>query len=122
MAYLEFDEPFTGPVEVEVFFYVKRPKTTKLEFPKPDLDNYLKAVLDLLQPHVIADDSQVVSIITAKHWTPPNTDPLTLVTVTSLDTKAAPSAEAPTLWHVTQTATHTASPVVITNPPQGKDQ
>ncbi|MAU02243.1 MAG: hypothetical protein CL608_34325 [Anaerolineaceae bacterium] len=61
--------PFTGDVEVEAVFNVKRPKTTKLTSPKGDVDNYGKALLDLLQPTVIQDDKQVTKLTLTKQFT-----------------------------------------------------
>jgi len=60
--------PFTGPVAVFVEFHCRRPKSTKLDAPKPDIDNYLKAVLDLCQPTVLKDDAQVQKVYAFKQW------------------------------------------------------
>ena len=60
--------PFTGPVAVYAEFHVRRPKSTKLDAPKPDIDNYLKALLDLLQPTVLKNDSQVCKLYAFKQW------------------------------------------------------
>lgn len=60
--------PFTGPVSVYCEFHCRRPKTTKLDAPKPDIDNYLKSILDLLQPTVLKDDAQVEKLYAFKQW------------------------------------------------------
>lgn len=76
-------EPATGPIEITLHFFVKRPKShyrtgkykseLKTTAPlvatsKPDLDNYIKFVLDSLQgPRgFFKDDSQVYSIMAEK--------------------------------------------------------
>ena len=60
--------PFAGPVLVFASFHVKRPKTTKLDFPRGDIDNYAKALLDILQPTVLINDNQVTEMQAVKLW------------------------------------------------------
>ena len=59
--------PFNGPVEISLKFLVKKPKTTKLVAPHPDIDNYAKAIMDCIQstkegPGIIEDDKQVTKL------------------------------------------------------------
>jgi len=64
--------PYEGPVQVWVRFAVPRPKTTKLDAPKPDIDNYLKALFDAMTTagNVWKDDCQVHRVMEAsKVWT-----------------------------------------------------
>lgn len=61
--------PLSEDVEVDVEFHVTRPKTTKLTSPRGDVDNYGKAILDVLQPTVIQDDKQVTKLTLAKLFT-----------------------------------------------------
>lgn len=76
-------EPFTGPVSLNVIFNAHRPKTTKKTFPRGDLDNYEKALMDALTKHggFWIDDDQVVELQSAKCWA---TVPCIAFTVTSL--------------------------------------
>jgi Holliday junction resolvase RusA-like endonuclease len=62
-------KPLTGQLVLDALFAVRRPRTTKLEYPKPDVDNYLKSLMDALTAAgVWADDSQVVAIVARKEW------------------------------------------------------
>lgn len=64
----------TGPVEVTVTFTVPRPKSVNpATRPWPerrglDLDKAVRALLDALQPTVIADDAQVVRLTATKTY------------------------------------------------------
>lgn len=63
-------QPYDGPVEVSIICAVERPKTTKLPAPRPDVDNYGKAVLDAMtQAGVWKDDSGAVRVSVTKRWT-----------------------------------------------------
>ena len=57
---------------------------------RPDLDNYLKLILDAANSIVFADDSQVVDVVASKRY---SFDPKIVVTVQGLDgsTVAAPA-------------------------------
>lgn len=56
--------PIEHEICVGVFFYLKRPKTSKNVHPKtkPDLDNYLKAVLDAGNGILWKDDAIITEI------------------------------------------------------------
>ena len=61
--------PLHGPVTVGLIVTVKRPKTTKLDHPKPDVDNYAKSILDAMtQAKVWDDDEQVAFLAVQKKW------------------------------------------------------
>ena len=62
---------FAGEVEVIAVFVVKRPKTTKLPRPKPDIDNYLKALLDAGTGVVWTDDHIISAVGASKAWSKP---------------------------------------------------
>ena len=68
--------PFDWPVEVSITCVVERPKTTKLPHPRPDADNYGKALMDAMtQAGVWKDDSQVARLEVTKRWTKPGEPP-----------------------------------------------
>lgn len=56
------DIMFTGPVEIWVNHVVIKPRTSKLEYPNPDIDNYNKAVYDAITSYtnVWTDDKLIV--------------------------------------------------------------
>jgi Holliday junction resolvase RusA-like endonuclease len=57
------------PVRVTIACSVKRPKSTKLEVPKPDVDNYAKSILDALTAaEVWTDDTVVSTLVVSKRW------------------------------------------------------
>lgn len=60
--------PLKGPIDFGVSFYLKKPKTSKNQYPvvKPDLDNFLKAVMDAGNGILWQDDSQITFIATNK--------------------------------------------------------
>lgn len=64
-------EPIQGDVTVGIIITARRPKTSKLLRPKPDVDNYAKAVLDAMtKAGVWLDDSQIGSLAITKRWGP----------------------------------------------------
>lgn len=61
----------TGALKIEITFYIPKPKSAKKrKFPavKPDLDNYVKLVLDALNGLCYVDDGQVVEIHASKNY------------------------------------------------------
>lgn len=65
-------KPLLGHLAVSIEIYVGRPKSTKLDYPKPDIDNYVKAVLDVLNGLMWEDDSQIISVYATKQWAEEN--------------------------------------------------
>jgi Holliday junction resolvase RusA-like endonuclease len=57
-------KPVDGAIGIEIIFRVRRPKTVKRNFPTvaPDLDKYIRGVLDALTGIGYQDDSQVIDI------------------------------------------------------------
>ena len=66
----------TGPLEIDVSFFLPRPKSLPKKIAyhtkRPDLDNLLKSVLDALNGVVFKDDSQVVAIQAYKYYVLPH--------------------------------------------------
>lgn len=65
-------EPRDGPLAVDLVFWCKKPKTSKLAHPKPDIDNYAKTVMDAITNagNLWHDDTQVVRLVAEKQWAP----------------------------------------------------
>jgi Holliday junction resolvase RusA-like endonuclease len=62
--------PLTGAVEIYLHFGIEKPKTVNRSEPsvKPDLDKYIRAVLDGLTGTAYADDQQVTYIEARKSY------------------------------------------------------
>lgn len=57
----------TGPVSLNVTFHIERPKTTKRETPRYDIDNYLKSLMDAMTyAGIWLDDDQVAHVAARK--------------------------------------------------------
>ena len=65
--------PFERGLWIDVELYPTRPKTTKLHTPRPDIDNYLKSIFDILNGHLWVDDRIIESIYATKQWAPKDT-------------------------------------------------
>ena len=72
-----FDDACTVLLEI----VKQKPKTTKLAFPKPDIDNFEKAVYDAMSKLVFKDDSQIQMAVVGKRWTREGEEPHISVTV-----------------------------------------
>ena len=59
LASMDLGEPAVGPISVHLIFYCKRPKTTKRELPRGDIDNYMKGILDSCNGVLWIDDDQI---------------------------------------------------------------
>ena len=62
--------PIDNPLRVDVELYVKQPKKTKLDSPRADIDNFLKAVFDSLNGWLWEDDTQILQVYASKQWAP----------------------------------------------------
>ena len=88
-------QPFAGDIYLKVVFYLKRPKshfrTGKYSHLlkdaykdmvynsfKPDLDNLVKLIADIIQPQMIIDDSQICMLQAEKMY---STNPRTEVVI-----------------------------------------
>jgi Holliday junction resolvase RusA-like endonuclease len=70
-ALKHFEQPFSGPLALELIFYMKRPKSRRKEayvHTTPDLDNLEKAVLDGLNEVAYKDDRLVVAKSAIKRY------------------------------------------------------
>lgn len=63
-------KPHNEPVEIELVFYMVRPRTVTRSEPSvaPDLDKLIRAVLDALTAIAYRDDGQVTRITAAKEY------------------------------------------------------
>jgi len=52
----------SGRLQVWVFIQVKKPKTSKLDIPRGDIDNYLKLILDCCTGFVWEDDIHIEEV------------------------------------------------------------
>ena len=74
-----------GLVSLRLSFFCSRPKTTKLQAPKGDIDNYVKSVMDALtKAGVWLDDKQVVELVARKTWNLPQGIPGIAVSLEAL--------------------------------------
>jgi Holliday junction resolvase RusA-like endonuclease len=91
--------PYDSKLILAQVFEVLKPRTTKLEYPHADVDNFIKSLWDGLQKHeIILDDKHVIASTELKRWT--TTTPQTHVlirTVTSQDMNHARTANPQTL-------------------------
>lgn len=68
-------------VHVEVHSFAKRPKKLTRPYPRADVDNYAKAVLDAITKSecLWKDDDQVIQLTTTKRYAEPGEEPCTRV-------------------------------------------
>lgn len=62
------DQPLAGPLVVEVNLKMKSPKKPSKAYPRADVDNYAKGVLDACNGVIWIDDSQIVALIVTKEY------------------------------------------------------
>jgi len=86
-------QPFSGTIYLKLIFHMPRPKhhfktkagkpidivkekyaSIKLHRSKPDLDNLVKMVADVIQPQMICDDSQICWLSAIKQYGDPRTE------------------------------------------------
>lgn len=56
------------PVRVDIVAHMAPPKTSKLLFPKQDVDNFAKAALDACNKLVWVDDTLIQKLTIEKRW------------------------------------------------------
>lgn len=66
--------PLEGPLRLELRFYLPMPRKPKWVYPavRPDLDNYIKSVLDGANGVLWLDDAQIVSLMAKKLYGEPH--------------------------------------------------
>ncbi len=92
-------KPLTGPLEVMMFFYIKRPKAhfgtgrnagtlkksaPKMHTGKPDVDNLAKFAADACNGITWGDDAQITSLMAFKRYIEPGALPETIIDVRAL--------------------------------------
>jgi len=73
-------ELMTSPLYCDVEFVVKRPRHPANSYPIGDIDNYLKAIWDVLQGRAFfKDDKQIEAVDATKRYTVPDEEPHTRI-------------------------------------------
>ena len=60
--------PLEGSLECEIWFIFKKPKRPVNRYPRGDIDNYAKAILDSLNGIMYKDDSQICTLKVTKRY------------------------------------------------------
>jgi len=60
--------PLTSVLAVSIELFVKQPTKTEKLYPRPDIDNFAKAILDTMNGKIWVDDSQIISLYVTKQW------------------------------------------------------
>lgn len=75
-----------GPLAVTLHIRATKPRTSKLQFPKPDADNYAKSILDAATTAGLwGDDSQVVNLEVFKRWHSGGAEPRVLIKLSRIE-------------------------------------
>lgn len=78
----ESNNTIGGYVTVLVEQIVEKPRTSKLKFPRGDVDNYAKAPTDILtKKQFWTDDDLITGLWTSKRFAEPDEEPRTEVTI-----------------------------------------
>lgn len=62
---------FSGPLKIRITVAVTRPKSTTQSHPRPDWDNYAKAICDAMNTRLYIDDRDIVDGRLVKKWASP---------------------------------------------------
>lgn len=78
---------FDGPCAVIIEQIVEKPKTSKLDYPRGDIDNFAKGPLDVItkSEKLWADDVQIVSLTAFKRFANPGETPRSLIHIIPLE-------------------------------------
>lgn len=74
--------PTSKRLVVALEFVCEKPRTSKLTDPKGDIDNYVKAALDVLNGNAWEDDKQIVKLMADCRFAEPGEQPHTKVWLT----------------------------------------
>lgn len=61
-------KPVACALALEIIFLREQPKKTEREYPRGDVDNYSKSILDSLNEVAWNDDDQIVELHAYKRW------------------------------------------------------
>ena len=61
--------PLKGQLVVVLVFELPRPKSSKFDCPKEDVDNLIKSIFDAGNGLIWDDDRQIVAVDAVKRWT-----------------------------------------------------
>ena len=76
---------YEGPIEISIGAFFKRPPTTSLLHPVPDVDNIAKAVLDGVQGVSFVNDKQVIKLTIEKAWSQPGRPGFIIINIVPTD-------------------------------------
>jgi len=62
--------PLTQALVVHAIAYAEKPKSSDKDWPRGDVDNYAKAILDACNGLVWEDDDCIILLVTSKAWAP----------------------------------------------------
>jgi len=74
--------PLEGPLAVELHFLCRKPKKPSKPYPRGDIDNYTKSILDALENHapIFTNDAQFIRMTATKSYT--EGQPCTIIKIT----------------------------------------
>jgi Holliday junction resolvase RusA-like endonuclease len=59
-----------SPLHVDLELYITQPMNTKLGMPNADIDNFTKAIFDVMNGKLWVDDKQIQTMYVSKQWAP----------------------------------------------------
>lgn len=68
-------DPVETPLVVFLESIATKPRTSRLVYPRADVDNYAKAALDILNEQAWRDDDLIIKLTTAKRFAEPKEPP-----------------------------------------------
>lgn len=76
----------TGALSVTVYAICERARTSKLQFPKGDCDNYAKGPLDVLtKKQYWGDDKQITHLVVRKRFAADGEDPCFIIVAEEIE-------------------------------------